>query len=218
MAGRLEGPSSSVNMVKIFFVCRRRAGLAVEDYRRMVLEEHVPLALEHHRTMRRYEINLVQAVPAGAPETVSIAVLCFNSLADYQQRLYDSKTSRTIIETDAARFMGGADAYLTEETVLVEGPPRGPLGEPAAGNKTMVLLKLGRQTGPDVLTERLLGLADGKCRLVLNPVRERLSESGPDWQAFVELHRNLGAGEAGALLGDTATGLVCYPVDEYVEK
>ena len=54
-------------MVKIFFVCRRREGLAVSDYRQMVLREHVPLALEHHRTMLRYEINLVAAVPPGAP-------------------------------------------------------------------------------------------------------------------------------------------------------
>ena len=66
-SGRFEGPASRVNMVKIFFVCRRREGLAVSDYRQMVLREHVPLALEHHRTMLRYEINLVAAVPPGAP-------------------------------------------------------------------------------------------------------------------------------------------------------
>ncbi len=205
-------------MVKIFFVCRRREGLAVSDYRQMVLREHVPLALEHHRTMLRYEINLVAAVPPGAPETVSIPALCFESLADYQNRLYDTEEGHAAIETDAARFMGGADAYLTQEMVLTEGRPRGPIGHRTRGKKTLVLLQTRPGTTAGMLSQALETLAERGARLVLNPVSQRLSESGPDWNAFIELHDSIRAETIENLAGELVSRVACYPVDEYVEK
>jgi len=43
-------------MVKLLFLWRRRADLSHEHYAERLLDHHVPIALTHHRTMRKYHV------------------------------------------------------------------------------------------------------------------------------------------------------------------
>src|SRR5438128_6516803 len=115
-------------MVKLFFLCRRRPDLSHAEYVRRLLDGHVPLALRHHPTMRRYVVNIVEGVRGDTPPLDSIGVLWFDSLADFRDRLYDSPDGARVIAADVARFMGGAAAYATDEHVQ-----RAPDAAPATG-------------------------------------------------------------------------------------
>jgi uncharacterized protein (TIGR02118 family) len=115
-------------MVKMIFFCRRRAQIDHAAYATMVLQDHVPLALRHHPTMRSYVVNVVEQCPAGWPERDSVAELGFDSLEDYRARLYDSEAGRAVIARDVARFMGGAAAYATSEHVQRDAAIEVPLG------------------------------------------------------------------------------------------
>lgn len=134
-------------MVKTIFLCRRREGLTPDRYAELLLQGHVPLALRHHPTMRRYVVNVVERSLGDAPPLDSVGELWFDSLDDFHHRLYDSPEGRRIIVRDVAGFMGGADAYAATEQVHRE-PPRPPKsGEPTPGVKLVVAL--GRKPGLD---------------------------------------------------------------------
>jgi len=59
-------------MVKVVFLCRRRSDLTHERYVARLLEGHVPLALRHHPTLRRYVVNIVEGTRGPAPPLDSI--------------------------------------------------------------------------------------------------------------------------------------------------
>jgi uncharacterized protein (TIGR02118 family) len=124
-------------MVKLVFLCRRREGLTRPAYAERLLSGHVPLALRHHPTMRRYVVNVVDEPDPSAPTPDSIGELWFDTLDDYRNRLYDSPEGERRIGADVRGFLGAADAYVTEETVH-RPPPPGPLGERTAGVKIVV--------------------------------------------------------------------------------
>src|SRR5207244_4269832 len=104
-------------MVKLVFLCRRRSDLTHERYVERLLGGHVPLALRHHPTLRRYVVNVVEDTRGPAPPLDSIGELWFDTLADYRERLYDSPAGAGIIARDVAGFMGSAAAYVTTEHV-----------------------------------------------------------------------------------------------------
>ncbi len=104
-------------MVKLIFFCRRRAALTPARYAELLLEGHVPIALAHHPLMRRYTVNIVERVPTGWEECDSIGELSFDSLEDFQQRLYDSPAGEQLVQRDVAGFMADACAYATTEHV-----------------------------------------------------------------------------------------------------
>lgn len=90
-------------MVKLIFCCRRRPELTPERYASLLLGGHVPLALRHHPTMRRYVVNVVEQMPQGFAALDSIGELSFDTLADYEERLYDSDAGRAVIARAGAR-------------------------------------------------------------------------------------------------------------------
>jgi hypothetical protein len=108
-------------MVKLIFLCRRRPDITHERYAELLLNGHVPIALRHHPTMRRYTVNIVDQGRPDEEALDSIGELSFDSLADYRERLYDSPEGEAIIQRDVAGFMGGAHAYATTEHV--SAPP-----------------------------------------------------------------------------------------------
>src|SRR6266404_5754153 len=89
-------------MVKLVFLCRRRPDLTHERYVERLLGGHVPLALRHHPTPRRYVVNIVEDTRGPAPPLDSIGELWFDTLADYRERLYDSPEGAGIIARGAA--------------------------------------------------------------------------------------------------------------------
>ena len=183
-------------MVKMIFVCRRRDGVDHARYARMVLEDHVPIALRHHPAMRAYTVNIVERVPRGAAEIDSIGELSFDSLADYRERLYDSAVGERIVHADVARFMGGADAYATTEHVHKVAPRGVARGECSPGVKMFCPVR--RRPGMthaefvDHWLHRHVPLAlehhPGLARYVTNVVDQGLSPQGEEWDGFSELH------------------------------
>ena len=182
-------------MVKLIFLCRRRPDIDHARYAELLLEGHVPIALDHHPTLRKYVVNIVEDCPAGAEELDSIGELSFASPADFRERLYDSPEGERIVHRDVARFMGGAHVYATTEYVHKDvcGPAR--LGTRSPGVKLICPVK-GR---PDMSHEqfvehwlqRHVPLALQHHPLiayVTNVVDQRLSDSGEDWDGIAELH------------------------------
>lgn len=183
-------------MVKLIFLCRRRPDLTAARYAELLLGGHVPLALRHHPTMRGYTVNVVEQSPPPLEPIDSVGQLWFDSLDDFRDRLYDSDAGRAIIERDVARFMGGADAYVTTEHVQKDESVRVPLGERSPGVK--LVCPLWRR--PDLTHEqfvehwltRHVPLAKAHHpamdRYVTNVVDQRLGASGPDLDGIAEIH------------------------------
>ena len=128
-------------MLKLVFLCRRRPELSPAAYAERLLAGHVPLALRHHPTMAGYVVNLVEVGPSGCPAYDSVGELWFPSLADYEERLYDSDEGRELVQRDVAGFLAGADAYVTVEHVHKDAHPRPSPGERSAGVKLVCPLR-----------------------------------------------------------------------------
>lgn len=182
-------------MIKLVFLCHRRPDLTHERYGELLLGGHVPLALRHHPTMRKYVVNLVEGLRAGAEALDSIGELSFDALDDFRDRLYDSDDGRRIIEADVGGFMGGAHAYVTREHVQKGPVTTAPLGTRSPGVKIVGLVRR-----PDGMThdafvehwlERHVPLAlrhhPGLHKYVTNVVETRLADA-PAWDGIAELH------------------------------
>lgn len=226
-------------MVKMVFLCRRRAGIDHAEYTRRLLAGHVPLALRHHPTMRAYTVNIVSLVPRGGAELDSIGELSFDSLADYRDRLYDSPQGERAVHADVAGFLGGADAYVTTERVQKQSARAGGPGSRSPGVKMFCPVRrradLTHEEFVEHWLDRHVPLAlqhhAGMAGYVTNVVEERVSPSGAEWDGFSELHfatrRDFEVGlfasaeservireDLGRFIGHT----VGYIVAEYVQK
>jgi uncharacterized protein (TIGR02118 family) len=183
-------------VVKLIFLCRRRADVTRERYVELLLGGHVPIALRHHPTMRRYTVNVVEATPPGAPELDSVGELTFASLADYRERLYDSSEGARIVQEDVARFLGSADAYTTTELVQRAGEPPIARGVRTPGVKLVCpVVRRADMTHAEFVghwLERHVPLAlrhhPGMARYVTNVVDAHLPGGGPELDGIAELH------------------------------
>jgi len=181
----------TARMVKLVFLCRRRSDITHERYAELLLRGHVPLALRHHPTLRRYVVNIVEDTRGPAPPLDSIGELWFDTLADYRERLYDSPAGAGIIARDVAGFMGSTAAYVTTEHVH-----RTPAAPPDPGRRTPGGKLFGRLPGMTRAAfrthwlERHVPLAlrhHATTRYVTNVVDARLGGEGPDYDGFGEL-------------------------------
>src|SRR5690606_1572460 len=114
-------------MRKLIFLCHRKPELTHERYTEHLLRSHVPIALRHHPTLRRYVVNEVTlGLLPGPKELDSIGELSFATLDDYRERLYDSPEGRKVVSEDVAQFIGGADGYACSEYVRKGADRPGP--------------------------------------------------------------------------------------------
>jgi uncharacterized protein (TIGR02118 family) len=180
-------------MTKLFFLCRRRPELTHDAYVARLLDGHVPLALAHHPTMRRYVVNVVQGTHGAAPELDSVGILCFDSMEDYRERLYDSPAGKERIAADVAGFIGSAAAYRTTE-IVQRAPGTPPSLGRTPGVKLLVTLARAPGQSRDSFVrhwlERHAPLAlqhHDVVRYATNVVEERLSPDAPDYDGFAEL-------------------------------
>ena len=211
-------------MVKLVFLCRRRPDITHERYVDLLLGGHVPLALAHHQTMRRYVVNIVEETLGGGPALDSIGALWFGTLADFHERLCDSAEGERLIARDVARFMGGADAFVTREHPTVAPPVPRRLGERSQGAKLFVCVRrppeASRETFlRDWLAERVQPLVarGGVAACVANAVADRLGTGAPDYYAIVELWlTRTAAGVLDELCVPTVAA--CYRAAEYVQR
>jgi len=227
-------------MVKLIFLCRRRTDLTHAEYVERLLRGHVPLALRHHPAMRGYVVNVVEDTGAGLEPIDSIGELTFDSLADYEDRLYDSPAGRAAIERDVAGFLGGADAYVTVEHVQVAEDRRRATGTRTPGVKLFCPVRRRADLSREAFIEHWFGTHapiarahhPGLTRYHTNLVERRLGTGdGAGWDGFTELHFATAESIAGGLF-DSAEGerLVrediakflahagAYRVAEYVQK
>jgi uncharacterized protein (TIGR02118 family) len=181
-------------MIKLIFLCRRRPDITHARYAELLLQGHVPIALRHHPTMRRYTVNIVDSGPPNEAELDSVGELSFDTLADFRERLYDSPEGERVVQRDVAGFMGGAQAYATTEHVQKVGPARSP-GQRTAGVKMLCPLRrrpdLSHAQFVDHWLTRHVPLAlthhPHLVRYVTNVVDQRLAADAPDWDGFAEL-------------------------------
>jgi uncharacterized protein (TIGR02118 family) len=202
-------------MIHLVFLCRGRPDITHADYATRLLEGHVPLALRHHPTMRRYVVNIVERSLGDAPSLDSVGELWFDSLADYEERLYDSPDGRRIIAADVARFMGGADAFVVDDEPRERPAACRRLGERSAGTKLVVC-------GGAASRLRAAAMGAGTS-VVVGPVTRRLSPDAPPFPTIgaVYLDAPLDERTEHALAADLARGAApvhIYRVAEYVER
>jgi uncharacterized protein (TIGR02118 family) len=183
-------------MVKLFFLCRRRADITHERYAALLLEGHVPIALHHHPTMRRYVVNIVEQSPPGGIELDSIGELSFSTLEDFRERLYDSPEGEKIVHADVAGFMGGAVAYATTEYVQKSLLPPPTLGQRSSGVKLICPVRRREGMSHEAFVEhwltRHVPIAlehhPQLVKYVTNVVDRKLADGGEEWDGFAELH------------------------------
>jgi hypothetical protein len=208
-------------MVKAVFLCRRRAGLTHAEYVRRLLGGHVPLALRHHPTMRRYVVHVVEEALGAAPALDSIGVLGFDSLDDYRDRLYDSPDGEAVVARDVAGFLGGADAYATREHVLRAAPCPRAAGARTPGTKLVLALRppddvSGHAFVRDWLDRRArTAIARPDVRGYVADVVERVLD-GPPLAGFAEIHLDSAAGVDAVLA--LHAGAVAWRTGEYVQR
>jgi uncharacterized protein (TIGR02118 family) len=183
-------------MVKLIFLCWRRPDISHERYVDLLLTGHVPIALRHHPSMRRYVVNIVEDAPAHLQPLDSVGELSFDSLDDYRERLYDSAAGRRVVEDDVRGFMGGAHAYATTEHVHKSLQGEAGLGLRSAGVKLICPVirrpELSHAAFVDHWLTRHVPLAlahhPGLSRYVTNVVDARLSPNGQPVDGIAELH------------------------------
>jgi hypothetical protein len=221
-------------MVKLIFLCRRRPDITHARYAELLLQGHVPLALRHHPTLRRYAVNIVEQGPDDEAALDSIGELSFDSLADYRDRLYDSPEGARRVAADVAGFLGGAHAYATTEIVQRSTVPRR-AGQRTPGMKMFCPLR----RRPDMTHEEFvvhwqtvhvpLALTHHPhmTRYVTNIVDQRLSPDAPEWDGFAELIVDpgrplFGSPEGERIVRDDIARFIGYTfpyfVAEYVQK
>ncbi len=225
-------------MAKLFFFCRRRVDISHERYTELLLEGHVPIALEHHPAMRKYVVNIVERTPAGEEELDSVGELTFSSLEDFRDRLYDSPRGRRIVEEDVRGFMGVAHAYATTEHVQKAGSSPLQLGTRSPGVKLVCpLLRRAGMSHAEFVDHWLhrhvpLALRHHPLltRYVTNVVDQQLSPTGEAWDGIAELHlanaqdfvRLFDSPEGERIIRDDIARFIgrtgAYWVAEYVEK
>jgi len=225
---------------KLIFLCHRRPDLSRETYAQRVLQDHVPLALQHHPTLRRYVVHLAEGTPPEGDEIDSLPCLHFDTLEDFTQRLYSSEEGEQIITRDTRRFLGQpAAVYATTEHIHRAGCTELALGQRTPGRKWICPLR--RDPVLSHAEFLALWLAEGATRLqvarpdaqgiVTNAVDQHLGTQGEEWDAFIELslppepEERPGApgfGDTTHLLALEAGCFVekalAYPVGEYVVR
>jgi len=222
-------------MVKLFFLCTRRVDITHARYADLLLHGHVPIALQHHPTMRRYTVNIVERSPDGEAALDSIGELSFDTLADFRERLYDSPEGEKIVGRDVAGFMGSAHAYATTEVVQKDATTR-PLGQRGLGLNLICPVR----RRPDLTHAQFIDHWQNvhvplalqhhphMIRYVTNLVDAKLSPEAPDWDGFAEITL---ASPTSPMFGSSGSEAIiradigrfightfAYPVAEYVQK
>jgi hypothetical protein len=172
-------------VVEILFLCARRAGLSREAYAHHLLERHAPLALRHHPTLRGYALYVVGEAVDGAPPIDSVNALAFESLEDFETRLYDSPEGEKLVTEDHARFLGGASGYAGRlhvhkagETHWICALRRRERLEPERFHDALASAFV-----PDLLASQ----PNAARVAVLRVDRKLFPEDAPDWDAFLQL-------------------------------
>lgn len=107
------GPSDRFKMIAIL---QRPEGQSREEFRRCWIEEHKPLALEHHQGLVKYVANIVDAQLSPSDFPIDgISELHFADAEAFRTQMYTHPESREIIAADTKRFIGKSCAWFVQE-------------------------------------------------------------------------------------------------------
>jgi len=188
-------------MRKTIHLCSRIPGIDHARYDEILRTSHIPIALKHHPALRRYVVNVVEQAPLPPPrELDSVGELSFESMADWESRLYDSPQGKEIVQRDVATFLGAADQYECSEIVHRSPHRAGPLIDRAPRRSPGVKLVLLLWRKPEMSHEEFVRYwVDRHAPIVLehgthlsgyiqNVVDRRLSTRGEPYDGIAELH------------------------------
>ena len=183
-------------MIELFFLCERRAGLSHAEYAAHLLTRHAPLALRHHRQLRGYTVSVVEEALDGAAAIDSVNALAFDSLADFEERPYESPAGERLVTDDHARFLGGAAGYAGHSQLYRDAQAAGEPGAVTSGTQWICALRRSARLTPErfhaalasAFVPDLLAGQPGATRVAVVRVERKLFPAGaPDWDAFVQL-------------------------------
>jgi hypothetical protein len=183
-------------VLRLFFLCTRRAELSHAAYLEHLLVRHAPLALRHHARLRGYVQNLVVAAQDGAAELDSINALDYDSLEDFSANAYDSPEGERLLSEDHARFLGAASGYAARMQLRLDAQAAVAPGAPTPGTQWICALRRRPGLAPERFAEALesaflpdlLASQPGATRVSLGVVERKLfPEQAPEWHAFCEL-------------------------------
>lgn len=101
---------------------RRRATLAVGDFRRSWAGRHARLVRRHHPGVSRYAQDFVLSSSPGAVPVDGFYESEFATAEDYRDRLYDSPAGERVIEADNRGFVEQAATERAFTTTTRIGP------------------------------------------------------------------------------------------------
>src|SRR5262249_56914237 len=128
-----------------------------------------------------------EEVGDGAEPIDSVNALAFDSLADYEGRLYDSPEGERLVTEDHARFLAGASGYAGHLRLHHDAGPAA--AQWLCGLRRRPGVAADRLAGE--LVPELLAGQPGAARVGLLEVERRLFPDGaPDWDAFLCLGFN----------------------------
>ena len=107
--------------ISMFFACWRNPDWSHEQFSAHWRDIHAPLAVEHHPGMEDYtQCELARAITPDARDYDGVAILQFDSIEDYQTRMFANAEGERIIGEDVARFgdMARLDRVRMHEYVL----------------------------------------------------------------------------------------------------
>ena len=190
-------------MNKLIFFLYRLPHLDHEAFCRAYLREHVPLALEHCRGLRRFVVDLIDGEPRGDGAFDGVAHFWVDELEDFtdRSRFYNSEASRAAVRDHAAGLVRAAVGYHVDETIQRDYERTWPDGEPSPGVKMIAPMIRVDGLTHEQFAERWLTRhaptalehVPGIWRYVTNVVLAPLSRGAPEIDGIVEVHRRSAA-------------------------
>lgn len=120
-AGRTTAPGDPTPGISMFFACWRNPDWSHAQFNEHWRDVHAPLAVRHHPGMQDYtQCELAHAFTPRAVNYDGIAILQFDSIEDYETRMFADAEGERIIGEDVAKFgdMNRLDRVRMLEYVL----------------------------------------------------------------------------------------------------
>ena len=111
-----DRPTGASGRFKMIAILQRKQGQSRDEFRRRWIEEHKPLALEHHEGLVKYVANVVDDQLSDTDLPIDgISELHFADEDSFRNRMYAHPESREIIAADTKRFIGQSCAWFVRE-------------------------------------------------------------------------------------------------------
>lgn len=113
---KADVPGGPTGRFKMIAILQRREDQSHEEFTKLWVEEHLPVALEHHVGLVKYVANVVdKALSDEALPLDGISELHFESEQAFRDLFYANEESKDIVAADTRRFLGASCAWFVRE-------------------------------------------------------------------------------------------------------